>query len=96
MYTSINNATGTEVIKIKNDITLIVNELDEVHTKIKDKKEQTNNNADSCQRCYNNWYNDNRHEKVGINSDNGHPFGYITVNDEEKYVEASLDEMFNS
>lgn len=97
LYDSFNGATGNDITKIRNDLTTLVTDLNSIKTKITNARKKTFDHAFSCAQCYANWYaNKDKYKRVSINSDNGHVYGYITVDDEEKYVEATITEMLNS
>ena len=102
VYDSVKMASGSEVTKIKNDLTALLTDLDETKTKITSKKKKTNDNADSCQRCYTNWRN--RDKTAVINTEDGLIYTYtIDWTDEEhtdvkKTVDkvSTIEEMLNS
>ena len=96
LYDSFIGATGNDISKIRNDLTALITDLNNVKTKIANARKKTFDRAFSCARCYANWFTDERHHDVWINTDNNHPYGYVTVGDKEVYEEATLEEMLNS
>ena len=97
LYDSFNNAVGTDITKIKNDLSTLINDLNSVKTKVQSKKRKTNENAEACQRCFNNW--NTRYGKASINSEGIVYRVEITGEDdnqEKTRFYATIDEMLNS
>jgi hypothetical protein len=104
LYDGFKDSNGTDISKIRNDLTLLIKDLDEANTKVKDKKKKTNNNAESCERCFQNW--NTRYGKASINEE-GIVYRIEIINKEsseneeeqepeKKRIYASVDEMLNS
>ena len=102
VYDSIKNTSGSAMVPLKNDLTTLLTDLDETKTKIKDKKQKTNNNADSCQRCYTNWRS--KDKTAVINTEDGLIYTYIIDWTDEEHTDvkkivdkvSTIEEMLNS
>ncbi len=103
-YDSFSGATGNDITKIRNDLTSIINGLNDAKTKIKEKQQKSNDNAESCYRCYQNW--NTRYGKAYIDQDNGMVYynskDVVDPNDKDnkakkdEKVYASINTMLNS
>lgn len=107
VYDSFNEATGVDISKIKTDLTTIIDSLNTIETKISTKQQKTNDNADSCRRCYKKWFfkQYDQYVNVHINYDNGRVAAYKYNKDDTEhepkdrkgdYIEATIEEMLNS
>ena len=107
VYDSFNEATGVDISKIKTDLTTIIDSLNTIETKISTKQQKTNDNADSCRRCYKKWFfkQYDKYVDVHINYENGRVAAYKYNKDDTEhepkdrkgdYLEATIQEMLNS